>query len=162
CIVDERHLASLNGVDEHASKLPNSTGEAVSVAILPDVLNAPAGIDDDGKSAGAQQRQRLQGALGRVRKSEKFLVEDTVEIQEEKRIGPARRPGCARETGGKVVHRIDKKISGFMMPRVVSLGIFAQGDRIERMPHDHRAVQDFVKQNAIRNGCVAGFLLVYP
>src|SRR5260370_32998631 len=41
--IGERNLAPLNGIDEHAPVLGEAPGEAVRLAILPDVLDAPTG-----------------------------------------------------------------------------------------------------------------------
>ena len=78
----------LDRIHKDAAEFGDAAGQAVSPAIHPNVFNAAAGIQHNGISVRIQKLQRLQPALGGVRKAHEFLIEDAVEVHEKKRIGP--------------------------------------------------------------------------
>src|SRR5205823_7780821 len=105
-------------------------------------------------------RQRLKSALGRMRKSQKLLIEHTVEIHEKQTLPPCRRFWRSQEVCTKIIHRVHEEISRVLASRVALLGLLTQRHTVERVFHYSCSVKDLVQKNALIYCSIAALGLV--
>src|SRR5215468_438436 len=87
--------------------------------------------------------------------SKDVLIEDSVKIKKEQRVGPARTFLETGELRAELGHRVDQEIPSRVMPRIVFCSSLSRRRLLERIAHLARSIQNLVNQQALLNRLIA-------
>src|SRR5256885_1499093 len=146
-VVDQRDLATRDGIDEHAPELADAAGQPVVPAVAVDVLDAASRVYEHREAVVPAQIERRQPAGGGVRKAERLAVEHAVEVEEEQALRPrdGRWGGEARGHESVQQRREDVTRREVASVPFVAIHRVVAGSLGERLVHQQRTVEQLVQ-----------------